>query len=112
MYPHRGQSLALVLLLFVLIVVLSVLVVVLFLVLIVVLFVLVLVLIVVLVLHNEHSFFVIWELRSHYARLYSLLCVLLSFDCHARWSSKAYRKEANAMVDALTIGREIHQIHG
>ena len=81
------MRLALVLFLLVLIVViLSVLVVVLS-VLIVVLSVLVVVLsvlVVVLVLHNEHSFFVIWELHTHYAHHHSLLCVLQVLDCHSK----------------------------
>ena len=83
--PIGGLRLALVLFLLVLIVILSVLIVlIVLLVLIVVLLVLVLVLIVVLVLHNEHSFFVIWELHTHYALFYSDLCGFLPFDCHSK----------------------------
>lgn len=69
----------LVVVLSVLIVVLSVLVVVLS-----VLVVVLSVLVVVLVLHNEHSFFVIWELHTHYAHHHSLLCVLQVLDCHSK----------------------------
>ena len=112
------MRLALVLFLLVLIVILSVLVVVLIVVLvlifvlIVVLLVLVLVLIVVLVLHNECSFFVIWELRTHYAPPYSDLCVGRVLDCHSKRSSNAYNKDANVMVAATTMGSDIHQSHG
>ena len=116
---EKGAThLALVLFLLVLIVILSVLIVVLVVVLIlvfvltVVLLVLVLVLVVILVLHNECSFFVIWELRTHYAHFYSRLFVARVLDCHSKRSSKAYNKDANAIVDATTIGTDIHQSHG
>ena len=120
MYPlreWRGLRSALVLLLLVLIaIILSILIVVLIvlvLVLVVVLIsVLVVVLVIVLVLHNEHSFFVICELRTHYAPHQFVLCVFLLLDCHSKWSSKAYRKVANVITDAITIGTLIHQSHG
>ena len=116
MYPPMGRMrLALVLFLLVLIVILSVLIVVLLLVLVLVVVLIVLVVLIfvlVVVLHNEHSFFVIWKLRTHYAPPHSDLCVFPMPDCHARWSSKAYRKDANATVDAMTVGTLIHQIHG
>ena len=116
MYPPMGRMrLALVLFLLVLIVILSVLIVVLLLVLVLVVVLIVLVVLIfvlVVVLHNEHSFFVIWKLRTHYAPHHSDLCVFPMPDCHARWSSKAYRKDANATVDAMTVGTLIHQIHG
>ena len=112
------MRLALVLFLLVLIVILSVLIVVLLVlvlvfVLVVILIVLVvLVLVLIVVLHNKHSFFVIWELRTHYVRNQSFLCVFLALDCHTRWSSKAYKKVAKAMVDAITVGTLIHQSQG
>ena len=110
------MRLALVLFLLVLIVILSVLIVVLLVlvfVLVVILIVLVvLVLVLIVVLHNKHSFFVIWELRTHYVRNQSFLCVFLALDCHTRWSSKAYKKVAKAMVDTITVGTLIHQSQG
>ena len=82
------MRLALVLFLLVLIVILSVLIVVLLVlvfVLVVILIVLVvLVLVLIVVLHNKHSFFVIWELHTHYAHHHSLLCVLQVLDCHSK----------------------------
>ena len=116
MYPPMGRMrLALVLFLLVLIVILSVLIVVLLLVLVLVVVLIVLVVLIfvlVVVLHNEHSFFVIWKLRTHYAPHQSILCAVLLLDCHAKWSSKAYKKDANVIVDATTIGTLIHQSHG
>ena len=116
MYPPMGRMrLPLVLFLLVLIVILSILIVVLLLVLVLVVVLIVLVVLIfvlVVVLHNEHSFFVIWKLRTHYATLYLLLCVLRVLDCHSKWSSNAYRKDANATVDATTVTIEIHQIQG
>ena len=105
----------LVLLLLVLIVVLFVLVALLVLILVfvlIVLIVLILIFVLVVVLHNEHSFFDIFGLHTHYATHYADLCVPRLLDCHARWSSNAYRKDANVMVEAITIGTLIHQSQG
>lgn len=93
MYPPMGRMrLALVLFLLVLIVILSVLIVVLLLVLVLVVVLIVLVVLIfvlVVVLHNEHSFFVIWELRTHYAPHQPFLCASPLPDCHTSWSKSA-----------------------
>ena len=104
----------LVLLLLVLIVALFVLVVLFVLILVfvlIVLIVLILIFVLVVVLHNVHSF-LYFGLHTHYATHHADLCVPRLLDCHARWSSNAYRKDANVMVEAITIGTLIHQSHG
>ena len=107
--PHRRDRSALLL---VLIVVLLVLLIVLFVLALIILLVVLLVLVAILVVHNEYSFFCCIGITYSFCPIYSLLCVPSALDCHSKWSSNAYKKDANATVDATTAGTEIHQSHG
>ena len=55
---------------------------------------------------------------NHFWITYSLCPITLCFmqdqvlDCHSKRSSKAYKSDENAMVDAITVGTDIHHIQG